>query len=389
MRLFFLSFVSLTVILYGLAAFESYREEVRAREEVAAGTMDGGEPSRHPEANLRRVRNAFASQEYTDDLKPYLERALSQVPTFYQPPFLLAAFYANRIERPDVIEDGFEAAIARFPSNGRLHLTYAQWLLTPRTTAPYRAYAGSGVDDRNPGERAMTHITRATTLEPDLVRHALELLLRFRIPVSTWLDVLPDEEPTHSLTLEAADRAEPEPEIRRELLATYLSRAETTRTLRSLAFFGRKWEQEDIALRASGRWHRIALARGTGSELTSATLVLVRDCLDMSQSDRAYTVLRTSLSALAERNLAEDHAALLVGAGNTYLARGRIAMAEGLFTEAVTLFPYHANAHLGLAHSYQRANDTENALHELRRALALDPENSQARALLDELTKRR
>ena len=45
------------------------------------GENQPSEPSRHPEANLRRLRHAFASEEYTDDLQPYLERSLGQAPS--------------------------------------------------------------------------------------------------------------------------------------------------------------------------------------------------------------------------------------------------------------------------------------------------------------------
>lgn len=378
------------VVLYSFAAFESYREEVRAREMMAPETVEKGEPSRHPEANLRRLRNAFAAREYTDDLEPYLDRALAQAPTFYQAPFLLAAFYANRLERPRVVEASFEAAIARFPSNGRLHLTYAEWLLAPRATAPYRSYrVVSGAGERTERERALEHITRATRLEPELVRHALDILLRFRTPVSTWVDVLPDDEATHPLILAAADQTPPDPHTRRELLTSYLSRTQNVVTLKSLAFYARKWDEPEIGLRASENWHRIALESGVGSEVTQATLSLAGDCLDGGQPDMAYSAVRTSLSSLDERGLDDDRAALIVGAGHTYLARGRLAMAESLFTEAVTLFPYHANARLGLAQTYQRAGNPEGALRELRRVLELDPENEQALALRNAVSKRR
>ena len=99
--------------------------------------------------------------------------------------------------------------------------------------------------------------------------------------------------------------------------------------------------------------------------------------------------MRSSASSLAERELAEANAELLVGVGDLYLARGQIAMAQSLFTEAATLFPYHANAYLGLAHTYQRAGDPDNAIVELRRVLELEPGNNQARALLDAMLERR
>ena len=342
-----------------------------------------------PEANLRRLRHAFASEQYTDDLEPYLERALAQAPTFYQPPFLLAAFYANRLEQPEKIEAGFEAALTRFPSNGRLHLTFAEWLLTPRATEPYRAYhADSGKGDDDARERAIRHVARATSLEPELTRQALDLLLRFRFPMNAWAGVLPDDETTRQLILQAADRASISRDTRRQLLKSYMSDAVEGATLRAVALFGRKWDEPQIALDASGRWHLLALESGVGPELTRATLSLAQECLTNAQPDRAYRVVRTTLTAMEERGLAQDRAELLVGMGDIYLARGRIAMAQSLFTEAATLFPFHAPAYLGLARTHQRAGDRDNAIRELRRVLELEPENSQARTSLDVMLER-
>jgi tetratricopeptide (TPR) repeat protein len=339
---------------------------------------------------LGRLRAAFAAGEYSDDLQPYLERALAQAPTFYQPPFLLAAFHANRLERPDVIDNSFEAAIARFPSNGRLHLTYAEWLLTPRATAAYRSYrATPGADERDAAERAMRHVGRATALEPDLVRRALEVLLRFRVPVDSWAIVLPEDETTRRLILHAVDRAPRDRPARRELLRASLSQAREVATLELVSYFGRNWNEPEIALDASETWYQKTLADGTGSDITKSALSLARDCLDNAQPDRAYDVVRNTVSTLAERELGETNAELLVGAGDLYLARGRIAMAQSLFTEAATSFPYHAKAYLGLALTYQRAGDPESAIVELERVLELDPENNQARTLLTALLERR
>ncbi len=395
MRLLVLSLFGLAGTLYSFAAFESYREEVRARgtgasfEPIKNEPSEPSEPSRHPEANLRRLRQAFASENYTDDLEPYLERALAQAPTFYQPPFLLAAFYANRLERPETIESGFEAALTRFPSNGRLHLTFAEWLLTPRATEPYRSYrADSGPDGDDARERAVRHVARATSLEPELTRQALALLLRFRFPMNTWADMLPYDETTRQLILQAADRAPRDRATRRQLLTSYLSDAVGGATLRTVAIFGRKWDEPQIVLAASKRWHRLALESGVGLELIPATLNLAREYLENAQPDRAYRVVRTALTVMEEGGFAEDSAELLVGTGDIYLDRGQVAMAQSLFTEAAALFPFHAPAYLGLAYAHQRAGDRDEAIRELRRVIELDPENKRARTLLDVLAER-
>ena len=91
---------------------------------------------------------------------------------------------------------------------------------------------------------------------------------------------------------------------------------------------------------------------------------------------------------MAEREFAQVSAELLVRTGDIYLARGRVAMAQSFFTEAATLFPFHAPAYLGLAHAHQRAGDHDDAIPALRRVLELDPENNQARTLLDSMLER-
>ena len=270
-----------------------------------------------------------------------------------------------------------------------MHLTFAEWLLTPRATAPYRAYrAETGPSDDEVRERAIRHVARATSLEPELTRQALDLLLRFRVLMNTWADVLPDDETTRQLILQAADRAPRDRDIRRQLLTSYLSDAVGGATLRTVALFGRKWDEPQIALAASERWHQLALESGVGPELTRATLSLARECLDNAQPERAYRIVRSTLTAMEERGFAQDSAELLVRMGDIYLARGRVAMAQSLFTEAATLFPFHAPAYLGLAHAHQRAGDRDDAIRELRRVLELDPENNQARTLLDVMLER-
>ena len=106
--------------LYTGAAWHSYREDVNAREGRANPPAEG---FRHPEANLRILREAIETNDYSDRLVPHLERSLEEAPSFYQPPLLMAAFYANRLERPELTRRSFEAALTRFPSNGRLHLS--------------------------------------------------------------------------------------------------------------------------------------------------------------------------------------------------------------------------------------------------------------------------
>ena len=78
MRLFVLSVVALLAGLYAYAAFDVFREERRAQDPDALVALVSG-PARHPEANLRHLRTSFASGEYSNELKPYLDRASSKL----------------------------------------------------------------------------------------------------------------------------------------------------------------------------------------------------------------------------------------------------------------------------------------------------------------------
>jgi Tfp pilus assembly protein PilF len=369
--------------IYTGAAWHSYREEVSAREGRANPPAEG---FRHPEANLRILREAIETNDYTDRLFPHLERSLEEAPSFYQPPLLMAAFYANRLERPELTRRSFEAALTRFPSNGRLHLSYAEWLLTPRATAPYRAFRSeAGPESR---ELALDRVTSATALEPDLTRQALELMLRFQVPVSEWADRLPRSESTKTLMLEAVNRASADRDVRARLLTEFLETASTIELRRRIASNAERWGEPELALEAASRWREAAITAGEGQQIVRATVAIARHRLGSGDSERAYQLLRETLKIIEERSLpAESALELLCLVGDEYQRRRQHAMAQGLYSEAVAMSPYYAPAYLGLARNYRALGDLENARHELEEVLAFDPSNADAARGLEELAK--
>lgn len=369
--------------LYTGAAWHSYREDVNAREGRANPPAEG---FRHPEANLRILREAIETNDYTDRLVPHLERSLEEAPSFYQPPLLMAAFYANRLERPELTRRSFEAALTRFPSNGRLHLSYAEWLLTPRATAPYRAFRNeAGPESRG---LALDRVTSATALEPDLTRQALDLMLRFQVPVAEWANRLPRSESTKTLMLEAVNRAPADRDVRARLLTEFLATASTLELCQRIAQFAERWEEPELALEAASRWREEAVAAGEGQEIVRATVAVARHLLGSGDSERAYQLLRETLTILEERSFpAESALELLCLLGDEYQRRRQHAMAQGLYSEAVAMSPYFAPAYLGLARNYRALGDLENARHELEEVLAFDPSNADATRQLEELTR--
>jgi Tetratricopeptide repeat len=302
----------------------------------------------------------------------------------------MAAFYANRLERPEVIRKSFEAALERFPSNGRLHLTYSEWLLTPRPTAPYRAFRAEDESLPPEAERelALTHIDTALGLEPELTREALRMLLRFRVPEPIWAERLPPTDETLQLVLETVDRTEANPEARRSLLQDSLARGSALPLFRSIAYYAERWGETTIALDAAGRWRRAALDEGASGEIVKATTAAARLHLAANDGDRAYELTRSTISLVEERGLpSETTLVLLCNVGDEYLNRGQTAMAQGLFSEAAAISRFHVPAVLGLARAYRAAGDLASARSELERALALDPSNETARRQLDEIAE--
>jgi len=383
MRLALLSLLLAAGALYSGAAWHSYREETSARDSRAGAAPEG---FRHPEANLRILREAIDTNDYTDRLVPHLERSLEQAPSFYQAPLLMAAFYANRLERPELTRRSFEAALARFPSNGRLHLTYAEWLLTPRTTAPYRAFRReAGQESRS---LALDRLGSATALEPELTVQALRLMLRFQVPVGEWAEHLPRTETTQTLMLETVDRAPVDPEVRQELLREFLETASTLELRRRIAIFGEKWGEPELALEAASRWRETAVAAADGEEIVRATVAVARYLLAGADSERAYPLLRETLRVMNERSLPSERSLeLLCLVADEYRKRRLYATAQGLYSEAVAMSPYYAPAYLGLARNHRALGDLENARRELQHLLGFDPSNAEAARELQELAK--
>jgi tetratricopeptide (TPR) repeat protein len=383
MRLSLLILSLATSALYSVAAWRSFREEASAREGRSSPPL---EAPWHPEANLRVLRGAIAAEDYADRLYPYLERALEQAPSFYQPPFLMAAFYANRLERPELTRRSFEAALERFPSNGRLHLTYAEWLLTPRATAPYRAFRGeAGPDSR---ELALERIESAAALEPELTGQALDLMLRFRVPVAEWADRLPRSEATNALILDALDRASEDASVRVRLLQEFLTSASTLELHRRIAQYSERWGEPELALQGALKWRDAAVGAGDARAIVLATVAVARRLHQSGDSDRVYRLLRETLAAIEERSLPKESAQeLLCLVAEEYRRRRQHAMAQALLSEAVALSSDYAPAHLGLARTYRDLGDLASASHELEQALKLDPSNQVAARELEQIAK--
>ena len=260
MRFFLTSILALVAGAYGGASFFFYQQEKWARspEEVDL-TSDQG--LRHPEATLGVARHAIESNDFSDRIRPYLRRSLKEAPASYQSPFLLAAFLANRLEAPELTERAFEAALELSPSNGRLRLAYAQWLLTPKFGAPRLIGDSSSNWDESSDarRRGLDHLALAMKLEPDLVPASLKLVAWSEVPANKWSDLTPGTVSARKHLVQALDGLGHRDEAS-DLLAETLESASERQFFIDAARWAFEWNAPAIALHAgqSGSCRRVA-----------------------------------------------------------------------------------------------------------------------------------
>ena len=90
MRVLILGTMILAAVAYGAFACVLFQQ---------TGTL--------PEAALGELRKAFTSGDYSDAMRPLLERSLRSVPSSYQATLLHTVYRANRLEEPELIQKGF------------------------------------------------------------------------------------------------------------------------------------------------------------------------------------------------------------------------------------------------------------------------------------------
>jgi hypothetical protein len=176
-------------VLYGAVAFHLFVQERWALEIPA--DLD---PRRidNPEVAIGLVQTRFEANRFRDEEVELLRRALIGAPSFYQPSFLLATFHASRLSEPAKVRAAYEAAVARYPANGRLQLSYGTWLLESRASLDGWTSPGEPGVLRDPLPDAELHLKTAMALEPELAWAALGALSRNRVPPTRWGALVPD-----------------------------------------------------------------------------------------------------------------------------------------------------------------------------------------------------
>jgi Tfp pilus assembly protein PilF len=375
MRAIILASLVLVVTIYVAVALYIHRQQKWA---VAPNSIDiiSNPDVMHPEAALSAIRRAFTSGDYSDAIRPLLERSLNMVPSSYQSSLLHTVYRANRLEEPGLVRKGFETALRRFPANGRLHLTYARWLLT------------SG-DDVGPDGRdlAVEHLRKAMFLEEGLVGPSLTLLDWGGVPAKEWIELTPETLPARRQLLHSLFGSG----YRAEALAMLeqIVGAETDADLlRQASLWALQWREPRLALDAARRWREQELAVGNaGLQLARASLLVARAYLALGDADSAHDVVRESLELMDQQPGASRPARLelLNGMGYEYLRVGRSAAARSHFLKARAHAPYQAASSLGLARAYRRDGDNKTAIEHYRRVLELERRNTEAEKELQEL----
>ncbi len=381
MRVVISGFFVLGAALYAAMAMTFFAQErlVWAPDRIELSTSPA---TRHPEATLALIRQAFGSDNFSDEVLHYVRRSLEQVPSSYQASFLLAAYHGNRLDEPELTFRAFQAALRRYPSNGRLHLAFASWLLASRANGLW-TQPTAGTDEEG-HDRALARLKTAFQLEPELTRNGLEIARRYGVPPESWIELVPEGGPVQLQLLLALAGAGHRADARNLLQSMLQDKADSS-FLGQASRLALGWGDLELALKAARRWQQEETASGgSWKEFARASLHVSRVYIALSEPDAAYHSFRQALKELPVSARAE-RLELICGMASQYWQGGRAVMAESLFAEAITLAPHHAPASLGLARIYQQTGDKEAAIVHYQKVLQLDPRNAAAKRELERL----
>ena len=368
--------VVVVAVLYGVGAVFFFVQERWALSPSRAEARSLAE-LHHPEAVLGILRK-HSDGVYPNELRPTLPRVLELAPSFYQGPLYYADFLAQRREEPRQVRVLFEIAVRRFPANGRLHLAYAEWLLVARTDLS----AITVFDGTDPLSHAESHMRNALALEPELSPRALAMLSLHRIAPERWKSVMPQYTGAER-ALVLALRQDGHREQALETLRALVASTTQVEELIEAASWALDWEAPRLAIEAARR----VSSHAPSTALVRVTLLIARAHWALGEPDAAYESFKDALHIIESRVGVEGTARLdlLCAAGDQYLRRGELLLAESFYAEAVLRHDAFVPAALGLARIYRRRNELQAAIEQYEKVLRLDVENDSARRELEEL----
>lgn len=372
--------VTAFAVVYTAGAVYFFRQERWAREPSSV-SADAVHEARHPEAVLGMLQERFARQRFGDDELALVREALHQAPSFYQAPYFLATFHSARLESSTTVRAAFEAALTRYPANGRLHLAYAIWLLESRRSLTGWQDPAEPTSLRDPLELAETHVSVGMQLEPDLSWKALDVLETYRVPPERWLALTPADPLSRRHLMDVlvnAGHYDAGLELVREAVAS----SEDGATLERAAILALDANKPELALEAASKWRAaVESERGAGAQTIEAALVMSRAYDAMVEPDASNRVLEDALASVEDRFGSSSRTTLeaLCALANEYSNRGQTFAAESFYTQAVSRSPSYVPALVGLARSLSRAGDTERAIARYEDVLRIEPDHAAAR----------
>ncbi len=381
----------LLAAFYAATASYFYQQEVWGRAPVEVGDVSA-DRLRHPDATLGVVRRAIESGDFSNPVEAYLLQSLSEAPASYQSSFLLAAFLANRLEDHERTELAFDTALGLFPANGRLHLSYAQWLLSSQSGAPRWMDMGGPVREEGPAlrERALSHLRVAAYLQEDLVPTSLKWLAWSGVPSSEWQVLVPDTlSAKGQLARALADSGNRKKAL--GVLTSTIRSASGKRFFYDAAEWAFEWGAPAVALEAGKRWlGQERDADRAGIQFAQAALLVARARLELGEPKAAYQVFEEALATIEAETEASSPAKLelLAGMAHLYLKVDQPVMAQSLLLKATELAPQDAKVWLALARAYRKAGNEALSIQSYREVLRLQPENPQAERELRSLLLR-
>jgi tetratricopeptide (TPR) repeat protein len=217
-------------------------------------------------------------------------------------------------------------------------------------------------------------------LEPELSWPALRALSRNRVPPTRWGALVPDHPLARTHFLDALFQAG-EVDAVWESLGEDLLASRDPHVLRRIVRWGLEGDKPEHALRAAERWKSLVEDSSEGSSLIEPVLWISRAHLALGREEEAYDALASALQEVESRFGETSRASLelLCAMGDEYSKRGRVAVAESLFQQAVSRRSSYVPALLGLARTLRRAGDDLEAVKQYEEVLRLEPDNGFAR----------
>ncbi len=369
-------------VVYAAGALYFFQQEQWARDPSSAYTEDIDlDRVRHPEAVLGVLQERFARQRFGELELSLVGEALEQAPSFYQSPFFLATYHSSRLESPATVRAAYEAALDRYPANGRLHFSYAIWLFESRRSLDGWQDPGDPTRLRDPLKLAEAHLERGMELERDLSWRALEALETYRIPPERWVSLTPDDALSRRHLMDALFLGE-HYDTGLELVRDNVAASADVNMLRHATVLALDGDRPELALEAGLKWQTVLESkRGATAQSIDPALAISRAYVALGEAEASNRVLEETLSSVEAKFGPSSRVTLdaLCVLGNEYLSRGQTFSAESFYAQAVSRAPSYVPALLGLARSLSRSGDVEGAILRYEEVLRLEPENKSVR----------